>query len=105
MRVELTNDVTHCSRRLLVLGARFEAQLTHGINNASLHRLEPVTNVRQGTIQNHIHRIVEVSFLRIVLKRKLLDICRRLHQLCHDFGALFRQVALAPLRTPASALS
>ena len=63
MRVKLAQHVAHGARGLLVLGARPETELGHRIHDAPLHRLETVPDVRQGSIQNDVHRIVEVRLL------------------------------------------
>jgi hypothetical protein len=44
-----------------VLGRCFETQFAHGIDDASLHRFESVTDVRQGTVHDHVHGIVEIG--------------------------------------------
>ncbi len=68
MGVELTDDITDGACGLFVFGAGFESQLAHGVDNAALHRFQPVTDVRQGTVENHVHRIVEVGFLGVILQ-------------------------------------
>ncbi len=61
MGVELAEHVADGARRLLVFGIGIEPQLAHGIDDASLHRLEAVADVRQGPVHDHVHGIVEVG--------------------------------------------
>ena len=59
--VELTEHVTDGTRRLLVLGIGVQAQLTHGVDDAPLHGLQAVADMRQGTVHDHVHGVVEVG--------------------------------------------
>ncbi|MNM78349.1 hypothetical protein D3C81_902470 [compost metagenome] len=59
--VELAEYVTHGTRRLLVLGIGVQAQFAHGIDDASLHRLQAVADMRQGAVHDHVHGVVEVG--------------------------------------------
>ncbi len=63
VRVELAQHVTHGTRRLLVLAGRRQPQLGHGIDDAPLHRLEAVADVRQGPVENDVHGIIQVGLL------------------------------------------
>jgi CheY-like chemotaxis protein len=38
----------------------------HGVENAPLHRLEPVAHVRQGPAHDHAHGVLEVGALHLV---------------------------------------
>ena len=79
VRMEFANDITHRSRGLLRFGAGIQAQLAHRVDDAALHRLEPVANEWQGAIEHHIHRIVEIGALRIVLERDLFVVALQGH--------------------------
>lgn len=59
--VELTEHVTDGTRRLLVLGIGVQAQLTHGVDDAPLHGLQAVADMRQGTVHDHVHGVIEVG--------------------------------------------
>lgn len=61
MRVELAEHVADGTRRLLVLGVGTQAQFAHGVDDASLNRLQAVTDMRQGTVHDHVHGVVEVG--------------------------------------------
>ena len=71
--MKLANDIANGARRFLVLLPGGQAKLTHGIGNASLHRLQAVADLRQRAIQNDVHRIVEVGLLGIFLQRLSFD--------------------------------
>ena len=55
--VELTEHVTDGTRRLLVLGIGVQAQLAHGVDDAPLHGLQAVADMRQGTVHDHVHGV------------------------------------------------
>ncbi|MNM85214.1 hypothetical protein D3C81_973240 [compost metagenome] len=61
MGVELAEYVTHGTRRLLVLGVGVQAQFAHGVDDAPLHRLQAVADMRQGPVHDHVHGVVEVG--------------------------------------------
>jgi hypothetical protein len=73
MRMELADDVANGPRGFFRLGTSGQPELAHGIHDTTLYRLQAVTDLRQRTIENDVHRIIEVSLLRIVLERQLLD--------------------------------
>ena len=73
MGVKLTNHITHGARRLFVLGCGFQAQLTHGVDNASLYRLQPITYMGQCPVQYHVHGVVQVGLLCILAERSALN--------------------------------
>ncbi|MNZ56796.1 hypothetical protein D3C78_747490 [compost metagenome] len=59
--VELTEHVTDGTRRFLVLGIGVQPQLAHGVDDTPLYRLQAVADMRQGTVHDHVHGIVEVG--------------------------------------------
>ncbi|GBE09914.1 hypothetical protein BMS3Abin12_00466 [bacterium BMS3Abin12] len=67
--MELADDVADGARGLLVLGGGVEAQFRHGVDDAPLHRLEAVAHMRQGAVQDHVHRVVEVRLFGEDLER------------------------------------
>lgn len=69
MGVEFTEHVTDGTRRLLVLGVSVQAQLTHRIDNAPLYGLQAVADMRQGTVHDHVHGVVEVGIFGEVSQR------------------------------------
>ena len=73
VRMKLADDIADGARRFLVLGARREAELAHGVDDAPLHGLQAVAQVRQRPVQDHVHRIVEVGALCEGLQGLLLD--------------------------------
>ena len=83
--MEFTDDVTHGAGGFLVLGRGFEPQLTHGINDSPLNRLQAITDMRQCPIENHIHGVIKVGFFGIAAQRYLFN--RRINDggLCHKF--------------------
>ncbi len=63
VRMELADHVADGARRLLVLGGRGEAELAHRVDDAALHGLQPVADVRQRAVEDHVHRVLEVRAL------------------------------------------
>ena len=63
MRVIFTKHFTHDTSRLLVSRVRADTHVVHRVQNASLHGLESVTCIGQGTRDNHAHRIIEIRLL------------------------------------------
>ena len=37
-----------------------EAELGHGVDNAALHRFKAIADVRQGTVHDDIHGVIEI---------------------------------------------
>ena len=71
--MEFADHVAHRTGGFFELGAGFKPQLTHGINDATLHRLQAVTDMGQGPVEYHVHGVVQVGLLRVFLQRDLLD--------------------------------
>ena len=65
MRVILTDDVAD-GRRLFVRAVPGVAEVLHGVEGASVHRLEPVSDVRQRSTYDHRHRIFEIGLPHLV---------------------------------------
>ena len=72
--VELTHHLTHDTGALLGLAAIAEAHIVHAEQDAALDRLEAVTGIREGTGNNHRHRIVDVCRAHFVVYLYLLDV-------------------------------
>ncbi len=73
VRVELAEHIAHGTRRLLVLGIGVQAQLAHGVDNAPLHWLEAIADMRQGPVHDHVHGVVEVGVFGEVSQRAAFD--------------------------------
>jgi hypothetical protein len=56
-----------------VLAGGAQAEFAHRIDDAPLHRLETVTDIRQGAVEDHVHRIIEIGLLGEGAQRQLLD--------------------------------
>jgi hypothetical protein len=83
VRVKLAQHVAHGARRFLVLGGRAEAQFAHGVDDAPLHRLEAVAEVRQGAVQHHVHRVVEVGGFGVFAQRDPFVVAETLCDFVH----------------------
>jgi hypothetical protein len=69
VRVELAEHVTDGTRRFLVLGIGVQPQLAHGVDDTPLYRLQAVADMRQGTVHDHVHGVVEVGMFGEVSQR------------------------------------
>ena len=61
--VEFTEHIPHGSRRFGIFGLMVQAKLTHCIDDASLHRLQPIGYVRQRAVVDYVHGVVQVRAL------------------------------------------
>ena len=61
VRVVFAEHVTDGARALLVFGGRLQAQLAHRIDDAALHGLQTVLDMRQRAVEHHVHRVVEIG--------------------------------------------
>jgi hypothetical protein len=73
VRVKLAEHVTDGARGFLVLGCCRQAQFGHGVDDAPLHRLQPVADMRQRAVENDVHGVIQVGLLGKGLQRQLLD--------------------------------
>src|SRR5256885_15499802 len=71
--MELAEDIPDGARGLLVLGARRQPELAHGVHDAPLYRLQPVAECRQRAIENDVHRVIEIGLLGEGAQRLALD--------------------------------
>ena len=72
VRMELAEHVADGARRFLMLGGRRQPKFGHRIDDAPLHWLEAVADIRQRPVQNHVHGIVEVGLFGKAVQRQLL---------------------------------
>ncbi len=70
--MELAQHVTDGARRFLELGACRQAQFGHGIDDAPLHRLEAITDVRQGAVEDDVHGVIQVRLFGKGAQRQAL---------------------------------
>ncbi len=73
VRMKLADHVADGPCRLLRFGAGRQPEFAHRIDDAPLHRLQAVPERRQGTIQDDVHRVIEVGFFGVFAERLLLD--------------------------------
>ena len=73
VRMEFAEHVAHGARRFLVLAGGAEPEFRHRVNDAPLHRLETVADVRQRAIEDDVHGVVQVRLLGERGERQALD--------------------------------
>jgi len=72
------DDLAHHARALDVALVRGDSLFVHGIEDAAMHGLQPVANIRQGPPDDHAHGVVEIRRPHLVfnvdgkLARRLL---------------------------------
>ena len=69
VRVIAPHDVAHDLRALAVLGVGRQPLLPHRVENAALHRLQPVAHIRQRARRDDRQRVVQVPRLRGFVQR------------------------------------
>ena len=67
VRVELTQYVSHNSRRFLGLSGVAQSETVHSEENSSLNRLESVTDIRKRTGYDDRHRIIDICGPHLVV--------------------------------------
>ena len=71
VRVIFANHVAHDTGRFLIGTIPFVPKVVHGVQDASVDRLQSVTDIGQGATNNHTHGVVHIG-----LPHLLLDIDR-----------------------------
>ena len=66
VRVVFTDDVTNHTRRLQVRLVPVVAQLAHGVEHATVYRLEAVTHIRQSPADDYAHGVIQVGLFQFV---------------------------------------
>ncbi len=61
MRVEFADDVAHHARAFLVARFGIELELAHGVEDAAMHRLQPVAHVGQRARHDGGERVGEIA--------------------------------------------
>ena len=76
MRVIFTHDVADDARRFLVGLVGREAVLMHRVEDAPMHRLEPVPHIGKGARHDHAHGVVEIALLHLLFDGDGCDFAR-----------------------------
>ena len=69
VRVILTQHVADDGCALLVCASGAQADLTHGVQDAAMNRLETVPHIWQRALYDHAHRVVDERFAHLVLEQ------------------------------------
>src|SRR5207245_4880908 len=77
VRVVLADHLADYGGALLVRGTWSHAGLVHGVEDASLHRLEAVAYVRQGPLDDYAHGVVEVRRAHLLFDLNGADVADR----------------------------
>ena len=64
VRMILADDIANCPSRLLGFLSCRQSEFAHRINDAALHRLQTVADLRQRAVEDDVHGVVEIRFLR-----------------------------------------
>ena len=71
VRVILTQHLTYDAGTFLVRVRTCVSDAQHSVKNAAMYGLESVTNIRQGTSDNHRHTIVDVRGFHLLFNVNL----------------------------------
>ncbi len=74
VRMELAHRLADGARRFVVALVGGEFELVHRVENAPMHRLQPVAHVGQRAADDHAHRVIEIAALHFVEDRNRLDV-------------------------------
>ena len=73
MRMIVTQNFTDNRSTFFSFSARSQMKGVHRIHDSPVNRFETITNIRQSTLNNNRHRIVDVSLFDLILNRNLYD--------------------------------
>src|SRR5690606_20356028 len=73
VRVVVTHHVADDPGALVVAAVGPEPGVVHRVQDTAVHRLQPVTHVRQSPRHNHAHRVIDVGVLHLLLDVDGLD--------------------------------
>ena len=76
VRMIFTHHIADGARRFVVGPVGREIVFVHRIEDAPMHRLQPVAHVGQGAAHDHAHRVIEIAALHFVADRDGLDVGR-----------------------------
>ena len=77
VRMELAQNVAHHPRTLDGLGVCSQPHFVHRKNDAALHRLLTIGDVRQGAALDNRHRIFEIGTLGVQGERQVIGVFRK----------------------------
>ena len=81
MRMVLAHHVADDAGRLAVRLVRRVACLVHAVQDAPVHRLQPVAGVRQRARHDHAHGVIEVRAAHFHFQRDRLHVAVRADRL------------------------
>ena len=90
MRVVVAHHVADDLRALAVLGVGGEVLLPHRVEDAALHRLQPVADVGQRARGDDRERVVEIAGLRRFVQRDAFGDAAARRGCIDDIGARHR---------------
>ena len=67
VRVKTAQHVAHDPRTFRIGPIRRHLQVVHRVEDATMHRLQPVARIRQGPGHDHAHGVVEIRAPQLVL--------------------------------------
>ena len=73
MRMVFTHHVGDRARRLHIFAVPVVAALMRRVEDAAMHRLQPVAHVGQRTADDHAHRVIEIGALHLLDDGNRLD--------------------------------
>ena len=95
MRVVLTHDLADYASALVPAAIRAVAAVVHPVEDPPVHRLEPVTNIRQRTTHDHAHGVIEIGLLDLILQIHRLSPVGHglLRHISHELRALLSDLS------------
>ena len=96
----LAHHIADDAGRFTVRAVPVVVVFLHRIENAPVHRFQPVAHVRQRPADDHAHRVIEIGALHFLFDRYRQDVERRRRLRC--FGHVFRTGSWDPFARAAA---
>jgi hypothetical protein len=77
MRMIVAHDVADDLGAFTIGTARNHAAFLRGKQNSAMHRLKPVTHIRQGASDDHAHRVIKIARLHFIDNVDALKLAER----------------------------
>ena len=73
MRMIMTQNFTDNSSTFFWLATARKIKFIHSVHNSPVNRFKPIPNIRQGTLNNYRHRIIDISLLNFIFNWNLYN--------------------------------
>ena len=103
--MEFTNHIPHGASGFLVFGSRAQAELAHCVYDPALYWFQAISKIWKRTVEDYVHRVIEVGLLGVVFQRNLFVVWERRGDLGHQTVARLPLSSSQALRSAARFLA